>query len=53
MRLFLKKIDAELEKLGTVIFRRAPEGEQPPSLAMKLFVFGLLVAVLALAWSAQ
>jgi hypothetical protein len=53
MQRILKKMDAELERLAAVIFGSVPEDKTPPSLALKLFVLGLLVAVLALAWSAR
>jgi hypothetical protein len=46
-------LDRALEKLATIAYGPLPEGELPPGLAAKLFVFGLLAALVALGWAAH
>lgn len=41
-------MDDALEAVATFIWGPLPEGERRPGLAVKLFVFGLLAALIAL-----
>jgi hypothetical protein len=53
MKRIIIGLDRTLEKLATIACGPLTERERPPGLGAKLFVLGLLGALVALGWAAN